>query len=194
MSLSACPKCGAPLGPSRVHGEGPWNQGWRAGLDQDQQFVNINGLVADVVARCGTIIELQYGPMARHEIIHREQKHGNLAWLFHACDAHAKGRLRLLLTPGKQLARFKWTSPRETIDACNRDVYLDLGPSDQANGVHLVLKLGKTYPDGRTLLGNGTLVTGEDFHDWMAHGSPLRLFIPGVDDHVEQVDSANAAA
>jgi hypothetical protein len=101
-----------------------------------------------------------------------------MVWLFYAVRAHHSGRLRLALTPGRQHVNFAWRSPRETLDVCQRPVHLDLGPSDQASGRHLVLRLNRSYPGPNRLLGSGTLYTAEAFHNWMAHGIPLTPWIP----------------
>lgn len=184
--LRACPKCGAPLGPSRVRGEGSWNQGWRSGLTRDQQFVPRGSLEGDVLTPCGTIVELQYGHLARNIIELRERVYGTMVWLFQACDAHCRGRgrLRLGLTPGRAHTNFAWRNPRETLDACHRPIYLDLGESDQADGLHLILLIKRTHPKqpGR-LSGSGLLYTAEAFHNWMAHGLPLTPFTPETSDH-----------
>ncbi|MGW2393908.1 hypothetical protein ACWCYK_31120 [Streptomyces lydicamycinicus] len=176
-----CPACGARLRAPRVRGEGAWNQHWRQGLSKAQQFIAYGDLEADVRCPCGTVVELQNGPLSRNEIEHRERVYGNMVWLFHAVEAHAKSRLRLLLKPGKVHVNFNWQSPRLTIDACRRDVYLDLGASDQARGLHLVLKASRRYWQTGRLLGSGRLYTAQAFHSWMAHGVPLMPWTPEND-------------
>lgn len=190
---STCPECGAPLGPSRVHGEGSWNQSWRAGLAREQQWVPLGGLEADVVCPDGTIVELQAGPLSRPHIEQRERIYGPMVWLFDASEAHRSGRLRLALTPGSTHVNFNWRSPRETLDACRRPVHLDLGESDQAESLGLVLRIKRRYPQPGRLLGNGVLYTAEAFHNWMAHGIPLTPFTPGPARPAEPHDDANAA-
>lgn len=173
-----CPQCGAALGAPRQRGEGQWNCGWRNGLPEHRQRIAYGTREADVVSPCGTVVELQWGPLDRLHIQERELVYGAMVWLFFAVDAHIKGRLRLQLEPGKELVFFNWRSPRETIDACRRPIYLDLGQSDQVEGQHLVLKLGRTYPQRGWLRGNGWLYTAESFHNWMAHSIPLTPWLP----------------
>ncbi|MEU9157803.1 hypothetical protein AB0D59_46565 [Streptomyces sp. NPDC048417] len=182
--VTTCPKCGAQLGPSRVRGEGPWCQGWRSGLSSDQQYVSRGDMEGDVLTPCGHIVELQYGPLSRVNIELRERVYGTMVWLFHACSAHRSGRLRLGLSPGRPHVNFAWRQPRETLDACRRTVHLDLGESDQADGLHLVLRINRWHPKqpGR-LSGSGILYTAEAFHNWMAHGLPLTPFTPEAPDH-----------
>ncbi|MFK4071881.1 hypothetical protein [Streptomyces sp. NPDC029674] len=107
-----------------------------------------------------------------------------MVWLFYACRAHSEGRLRLGMTPGQAHANFAWTQPRKTLDACLRPVYLDLGESDQADGVHLILRISRCHPKqpGR-LSGSGRLYTAAAFHNWMAHGIPLTPYIPETPAH-----------
>ncbi|GGZ21849.1 hypothetical protein GCM10010300_76950 [Streptomyces olivaceoviridis] len=193
MSPSTCPKCGARLGPSRVHGEGPWNRSWRAGLTDTQQWVPRSGLEADVVTPDGIVVELQYGSLAKVHIEQRERIYGDMVWLFDARQAHKSGRLQFrFTTPGQPHINFKWCSPR-SLDACHRPVYLDLGDSDQAESRHLVLKINRRYPARGQLLGSGLLHTATAFHNWMAHGIPLTPYIPPA--HPARTDDdADAAA
>ncbi|MGW1596999.1 hypothetical protein [Streptomyces sp. NPDC002343] len=183
-ALTVCPQCGAQLGPSRVRGEGPWNLGWRQGLTREQQFVPRGELEADVLTPDDVIVELQYGHLPGITIQYRERVYGNMVWLFHACRAHASGRLRLRFAPGQSHVNFAWSRPRETLDACQRPVYLDLGESDQAHGTHLVLLIKRRHPKqpGR-LSGSGLTYSAEAFHNWMAHGIPLTPFVPETNDH-----------
>ncbi|MEU9546209.1 hypothetical protein [Streptomyces mirabilis] len=183
-SLTRCPECGAHLGPSRVRGEGPWNQGWRTGLSRDQQFVRRGDLEGDVLTPCGHIVELQYGPLPRIDIELRERVYGTMVWLFDACEAHRKGRLRLGLVPGRPHVNFVWNRPRQTLEACRRPVHLDLGESVQTESLHMVLRINRSHPKqpGR-LSGSGVLYTAEAFHNWMAHGLPLTPFIPKAPEH-----------
>lgn len=195
MPTSTCPKCGASLGPSRVHGEGPWNRSWRAGLTDAQQWVPRGGLEADVVTPDDTVVELQYGSLARIHIVQRERIYGDMVWLFDARQAHHSGRLRFRFTaPDQPHVNFKWRSPRATLDACHRPVYLDLGESDQADARHLVLRINRRYPGRGQLLGSGFLHTAQAFHNWMAHGIPLTPFIPETAHPVQPDDDADAAA
>ncbi|WP_206508033.1 hypothetical protein [Streptomyces chrestomyceticus] len=183
-SSNRCPHCGALLGPSRVHGEGPWNQRWRAKLPEGNQFVPRGKLVGDCQNPHGVIVELQYGHLSENDIQHRERVYGNMVWLFYACHAHSKGRLCLRFYPGRPRVNFAWSMPRETIGACQRTVYLDLGESHQAGGRHLILELKRCQPrQGGRLSGSGTTYTAEAFHNWMAHGIPLTPFIPETTDH-----------
>ncbi|MFF3699051.1 hypothetical protein [Streptomyces sp. NPDC002221] len=177
---SHCPQCGAALIPPRVRGEGPWNTGWRQGLDPKEQFIKYGkDHEADVRCPCGTIVELQYGPLSALQIAERERIYGAMVWLFYAVEAHVGQRLRLGLRPGRDLVNFHWRSPRTTIGACQRTYYLDLGESASADGLHLLLEPRTTYPRaGRVLVGNGLLYTAEAFHNWMAHGIALTPWTP----------------
>ncbi|MFE4698723.1 hypothetical protein ACFRIC_16815 [Streptomyces sp. NPDC056738] len=133
---------------------------------------------ADVLAPCGTIVELQYGPLSRIEIDLRERVYGDMVWLFHARDAHLQNRLRIGPVPGRPHVNFVWSRPRETLQACRRPVHLDLGESIQADGLHVVLRINRSHPrqPGRHS-GSGLLYTAEAFHNWMAHGLPLTPLI-----------------
>lgn len=133
------------------------------------------------------VVELQYGPLPEIQIEQRERVYGNMVWLFFAIEAH-KRRLRLGLRPGRELVNFNWQGPRKTLRACRRPVYLDLGESDQADGMHLLLKLGKTHRSPGWLRGNGLLYTAEAFHNWMAHGIELSPWVPPHD--LRQNDTA----
>jgi hypothetical protein len=170
----ACSTCGAPIRAPQVRGEGTWNQGWRKGIPPERQFIRQGGKEADVQALCGIFIELQYGSLGSDSICCRERAHGRLAWLFHAVEAHAGLRLRLQIRPGRNLVNFHWQRPRKSILSCEREVYLDLGPSDQANGLHVVMKAirPREAADGR-ILGAGLLYTADDFRSWMIHDTPL---------------------
>ncbi|MEV7856792.1 hypothetical protein ACFVZJ_37265 [Streptomyces sp. NPDC058322] len=179
----ACPRCGALLRPSLVRGEGPWNQRWRAGLADDRQHIPFDNLEADVLTPDGTVVELQYGYLSRQDIRERQLVYPSMVWLFCAVDAHRKGRLGLRIEPGQPLVNFKWVQPRETLDACTRPVFLDLGPSAQAGNRHLILKITRKHDQpGHALTGRGLLYTADVFHDWMAHGTALTEWICGQDD------------
>ncbi|MER7983415.1 hypothetical protein [Streptomyces sp. NPDC095817] len=141
-------------------------------------------LEADVLAPCGTVVELQYGTLSRNEIDLRERVYGNMVWLFDARDAHRDNRLRIAGVPHRPNVNFVWSRPRETLQACQRPIHLDLGESAQADGLHVVLRISRSHPrqPGRHT-GSGVLYTAEAFHNWMAHGLPLTPLILKVSEH-----------
>ncbi|MEV0992650.1 hypothetical protein [Streptomyces sp. NPDC049949] len=182
---AVCPECGFVLAQRElVRGEAAWNQGWRHGIPKDRQFItfrhNRTRREADVKCPCGTVVELQYGHLSEEEIISREAIYVLMVWLFHAVNAAP--RIQLNLRPGRELISYRWTRPRQTIAACRRPVYLDIGPCRYADGAHMVLRLNQKYWRGGVLAGSGTLYTAEAFMSWMAHGVELTPWVQPAND------------
>ncbi|MEW2412628.1 hypothetical protein AB0953_02690 [Streptomyces sp. NPDC046866] len=177
-----CPTCGAVVSAPLVRGEGEWNQGWRVGVPAGQQFRPYpEGLIADVVAKDGTVVEQQQGPIPRFRIHQCERVYGPMAWLFNETTAHADQRLVVATSPGRPLVRYRWFQARETIEACTRPVYLDLGPSPVADGLHmLLLAQVRRQPKPKWLEGSGQLYTAAAFHSWVVHGFALTPWVPEV--------------
>lgn len=172
-SPARCPVCGTLFsGLSLPHGESEWHRWWKNRVPLDRQEQRRGNREADIVTYDNTVVEVQHGSLSEDEITARERHYGQMCWIFDARHAYSEGRLQVL---PQAPAVFKWRSPRTTIRACRRLVYLDLGIV-QTTGLHMLLHApGKTLAQGTGL---GGLITASAMHGWLAHGTPLRGWTP----------------
>ena len=89
---------------------------------------------ADVTLPDETIIEFQHSSLSVDNIERREKFYGDkLIWVFDAIEAVESGRLLISQRKDDSDIRFRtftWRTPRKSVSACTRDVYLDLGEGE----------------------------------------------------------------
>ena len=146
---------------------------------------------ADIVTASGGVVEIQHPPIPADMITEREEFYGDrMAWIFDARGATISGLQRALPPPCdctyegcrrisavRQAAPwatllFRWYSPRRSIAACCRAVFIDLGRDR-------ILRL----PTPFTLNGEspGALYTRTSVEGWLKDGAPLdRITLPAA--------------
>jgi competence protein CoiA len=141
-----------------------WHRAYQGLSPSERCEVTAGGHRADILAKDGTVVELQHSSLPVEDIRAREAHYGrSLLWVFDAREAFASGRLTLARGKDDSYVRFRWKQPRRSILECKRMVMLDLGEG-------LLLRIGRIHPPPKCA-GWGYLYSTADFWEWVRNGT-----------------------
>ena len=166
-----------------------WHLGWQRAVPPERREVVMPPHRADIVTASGGVVEIQHSSISADMITDREEFYGErMAWIFDArgaavsqrplpppCDCTYEGCRRFdavrQAVPWATVL-FRWHSPRRSITACRRAVFIDLGRDE-------ILRLpGAFMPYEES---PGALYTRTSVEGWLKDGTPLdRITQPPV--------------
>ncbi len=132
-----------------------WHIDWQDYFDAAHSEVRMNGLVADVLAYDGTVIEFQHSSINTETIRKREAGHKKIVWVF---DATEIPHYRLKPKP----RYLQWRYPRKTWITVKKNSIYDLG-----GVLWVVVENLYTYPG---LDVYGYWIKKKDFIHWVKTG------------------------
>src|SRR5271166_975016 len=163
-----------------------WNLGWQRAVPPERREVVMGPHLADIMTASGGVVEIQYSSISADMITEREEFYGDrMAWIFDAraaaisrralappCDCTYEGCQRLGAV--RQAAPwatvlFRWYSPRRSITACRRPVFIDLGRDG-------ILRL--PWPFMPYEESPGALYTRSSVEGWLKDGTQLDRITP----------------
>ena len=146
-------------------GETEWHRRWKSLAPPSAREVVFGRHRADVYQH-GWVLEFQHSYLSPAEIAEREAHYGHrLAWVFDGVLAADRGdrnsQQGIQLTPqfGRPGVRWVWLHGKQSLRACTRRVFIDLG----GEGIEGQLLDVDRISDHRTLMGTGFLMSHAKF-------------------------------